>query len=105
MKRRPDLDTFNLAAPFYRHGPTRQLVRFEGWARWPVSFARTELGDTEAEADIRQLEEIDDEAEYVAVFRLVDRDPTALLIATRAGYDIGERFEPVTNDDALDFRL
>ncbi|MDP9334658.1 MAG: hypothetical protein M3Q30_15320 [Actinomycetota bacterium] len=98
MRKRPDLDSFNFANPFYAHSPTDQLVSFEGWAVLPVSFTLTGRRVEEAEAELRELADLDDDVEAVAVFRLVDGDGAQLIIATQAGYDLGERFRPVATD-------
>jgi hypothetical protein len=100
MRKRPDLDTFDVATRFYVHSPTGQLVAFLGWAMLPTSFVRTSLSAEEAERDVRDLADLDDETEAVAVFHVVHNQATSLLIATQAGYDLGERFQPASNDAA-----
>ena len=75
MKRnRPDLGTFT-PGNVYRHSATGELIEFVG-----IAFA--------ARAD----------DEDIAVFRLVTR-LGAPLTADRAGYEHGERFEPVQTVD------
>jgi hypothetical protein len=80
MTDRPDLDSFGLTG-LYRHDDTDHVFEFLGAARVP------ELGD-----------------ERVGVFESIDHRGE-LILATRAGYDHGERFTPVGDAMADDIDI
>ena len=80
MHDRPDLDGFERGC-LYRNDHTDEVFEFRGVARVP------ELGD-----------------ERVGVFESVD-SPGEVILATRAGYEHGERFTPLGDAMADDIGL